>query len=59
MIQNGEGIPHKHHCLAKTNGSFTTNDCNSTKKFTCDGPGGKFFTSTIGYFEYLDLKYIY
>ncbi|XP_071131751.1 uncharacterized protein [Mytilus edulis] len=40
MIQNGEGIPHKHHCLAKTNGSFTTNDCNSTKKFTCDGPGG-------------------
>lgn len=40
-IQKGGRETHTHHCLAKTNGTFTTNRCEALKMYTCDG--GRYF----------------
>ncbi|CAC5401466.1 unnamed protein product [Mytilus coruscus] len=49
IIQKGDGKPDKYHCLAKTNGTLTANDCTSKKKFTCEG-GKQHYT--VGYSGY-------
>lgn len=40
-IQKGGRETHTRHCLAKTNGTFTTNRCEALKMYTCDG--GRYF----------------
>ncbi|XP_076075843.1 uncharacterized protein LOC143046570 [Mytilus galloprovincialis] len=37
IVQKEDGERDKHQCLAKTNGTFTTNNCNSKKSFVCKG----------------------